>query len=362
MGTAASVVELLSRRIRQGDYALAPLPTERDLAAEAGVSYMTARKAVQQVIAAGLLLRDPHGRLELARQAGAGRRLQFAFLSPTFASADIERWRLALDVVCMAAGASLRPVLYIHWDDPLVADCLGGFDGIFLVPNNEPLPPRLLQRLCRPVRPVVVLDEDWSRWKLPSLRLCPPDSIAALLRHLVEAGFEAGRPRVDCLNVQPLNPVVQARIDRWRTWLAGAGGEGELVNQPIAPYERPLVAAHRMVASRLAEGWRPAPALLAITAPAAIGAIRALHDHGLEAGRDVALGVVNGEGMAEFHVPSITAVEPPDPQPFLARCVDWMAAGGGRWSGPLLMEPAGAPLVIRESSTPNTGRRNGAGC
>lgn len=345
MGTAAGVVELLSKRIAQGDYALTPLPTERQLAVEAGVSYMTARKAVRTLIAGGTLVRERGGKLRLSGHDRGRRVLRIAFLAPSFASADIERWRLALDVASRAVPAIVRPVLYVHWDDPLVRDTLGGFDGVFLVPNNEPMPERLQQRLRQVDSPVVILDEDWSGLGLPSIRLCPARLVARLVEHFAELGHR----RIDCFNVQPRNPVISERIDQWWQSASELGVAGELIDVPIAPYARPLVQAHRVISEHLASGWRPSSALIGTTAPAGLGAIRALHDHELVAGRAVALGVVNGEGLAEYSVPSLTAIELPDATPYFERCLAWMAAGGA-WRGPLLLEPSDAPLIIRESS------------
>ena len=48
------VVAVLERRIRRGDYLLRPLPGERRIAEETGVSHMTARKAVRALL-------DRHG-------------------------------------------------------------------------------------------------------------------------------------------------------------------------------------------------------------------------------------------------------------------------------------------------------------
>ena len=44
-----TVMSVIERRIRQGDYLLNPIPGERKIAEETGVSHMTARKAVRRV-------------------------------------------------------------------------------------------------------------------------------------------------------------------------------------------------------------------------------------------------------------------------------------------------------------------------
>jgi LacI family transcriptional regulator len=350
MGSYLSVVELITKRVRQGDYALSGLPGERELAADSGVSYMTARKAVRRLIEDGVLVRHANGRVEVNRLHEGKRRLSLAFLAPTFASADIERWRLSLDRAAQAHGAHVRPVLYVHWDDPLVLDSLTGFDGVFLVPINEAVPDRLRDRFAARSCPLVVLDEDWSHLGIPSISLFPPALCHRLLEHFVALG----RTRIDCLNVQPESAVIAQRIAAWRAWVAAHGCTGELINAPIAPYVRPLGAAYEAMRRALAGTRPPAPALLAVTLPAAVGAIRALHERGFAAGRDVVVGAINGEEAAAYQVPSITALEAPDAEPYFARCLAWMAAGGGPWTGPLLMRPDEVPLAIRESTVPRT--------
>ena len=44
------VMSVIERRIRQGDYVLTPIPGERKIAEETGVSHMTARKAVRGLL------------------------------------------------------------------------------------------------------------------------------------------------------------------------------------------------------------------------------------------------------------------------------------------------------------------------
>ncbi len=57
------VMDIIWRRIEAGDYLLNDLPGERKLAADTGVSYMTARKAVLAMIEEGKLAREANGKL-----------------------------------------------------------------------------------------------------------------------------------------------------------------------------------------------------------------------------------------------------------------------------------------------------------
>ena len=54
MSKRQHLTDQLRTRVTRGYYAIKDLPSERQLAAESGVAYMTARRAVQQLIEDGL--------------------------------------------------------------------------------------------------------------------------------------------------------------------------------------------------------------------------------------------------------------------------------------------------------------------
>src|SRR5688572_12681344 len=125
------IAYLLKKRVLNGDYSLKSLPAERELALEVGVSYMTVRRALKELVDDGFLIRQPNGRLGVGRVSdGGGRHLQIALLAPTFSSPVIEQWQVAIDTVVGRLGGNVRPVLYMHWDDPALQDALVGFDGV----------------------------------------------------------------------------------------------------------------------------------------------------------------------------------------------------------------------------------------
>ena len=59
------VMSVIKRRIREGDYLLDNIPGERKIAEETGVSYMTARRAVQELLDEEVLIRQPSGSLDV---------------------------------------------------------------------------------------------------------------------------------------------------------------------------------------------------------------------------------------------------------------------------------------------------------
>ena len=345
----AHVAERFAQRIRKGDYHLHELPAERELAAEAGVSYTTARKAVQSLVNQGLLYRQPNGRAAVRPVEDGGERVapaQIALLTPAWESSTITRWRAALARSCSCLGASCRTVLFAHWDDPTIPNTIQGFDGTFLIPEPEPPTESLLGMLRQCARPIVVLGSDWSRHGLRSVMLDPAVLIHGVLDHLASLGHRT----IDCFNVQPAK---NDHIMQWRLWCAAQHLTGELINDPVTPYEDPSPAAYAAIEGRLRAGQFQSKALYCTTEPAAIGAMAALIDHGLQPGRDVAVCTSDSGSYAAFGNPSLTAMADIAREPFISVCLDWMLGRlESSWPGPLLLQPADCHVVVRQSTVP----------
>jgi LacI family transcriptional regulator len=343
---------LVKRRILDGDYAIKGLPAERQLALENGVAHMTARRALLQLQEEGFLVRASNGRLEINRGRGTesnARPLQVVFLAPSFNSPAIDRWWDVLESAMLPFGGRMRRLYYRHWEDPLIIDGLKGFDGGFILPCAETIQPEIAEKLRNVTSPVVMLSDDLSASGIPSLRLIPPVFVQKLLDHL-EA---QGHTRIACLNAQPRDEVIDDRIAQWQVWMAAHHFSGPLLDEPVQTFQDPTPRAYTLMNRVLSEGKFDASALFCTTHAAAVGAMRALHEHGLRPGYDVAIGLVDGEGQAAYQIPSLTALEAPNILPHLTICLEWIARGGKDWKGPLLLQPTDIPLVIREStSTP----------
>lgn len=342
------IANIIHNRVKNGDYLLKSVPPERQLASEVGVSYMTVRRAVQELVARGVLIRQPNGRLGVGRfAAGNKSQLQLGLVAPTFNSPVVEQWRIAIEQVAGDSERIVRPVLYMHWDDPILQDSLDSFDGVFLVPIPAPIPARVSERLAAAKR-LVVIDDDLSHLGIPSVRLFPPVFVQRLLDHLTALGHQ----QIDCVNIHSMHPVIEQRIEQWKIWCRMHGNPGRFHNlaAPTPSHDAPFVKAYRGFKRLLEEKKFTATAVVCVTAPAAIGAMRALHEHGIQVGRDVSVCTINSEGLGETLVPSLTALESPDPYPYVAECIDWFADPQKSWVGPLLVQPAEIPLVVREST------------
>ena len=342
------VMDAIERRIAAGDYMLKDLPGERRLAEEVGVSYMTARKAVTGLLERGVLARRPNGSLIVnPRHRDAAATVKVALLTPAYPSIHLLQCRDAVSRVAEARGVQFRPVEYVHWFDPNVAKAVAGSDGVIVIPSTEPIPARMLSVFTDPEKRVVFLDDDMTDHGIPSVRLFATAHITKVFDHL----WKLGHRRIDCLNVQGRNCEVARRIDEWQAWRKRRGVDGSLIDAPVEPYTDPTAAAYRIMQKTLRRKSESlGSAVVCTTQPAAIGAIRACHDHGLTVGRDISITAVNCEPTGRYFVPSLTGLEGPDVRPLLQRCFDWFAGRETAWSGPLLMVPARPSLFVGEST------------
>lgn len=351
---AEQILKILELRVKHGDYQGRDLPTERELAIELNVARATARKAVQRLIDKHLLERRPNGRVAMTRAGANG--LRIAFLVPSLSSQDIERWRLAIEQTAGVFGASVRTMLYVHWDDPAIVEALESYDGVLITMSCEEIPARILTKLRSAGRNVAVLGRDLSAAGIPSVDLFPPVFLQRLLDHLADEGHRS----VDCFNIQTIDPVIESRIEQWNLWRAVHRFGGNLLGEQIQAYAEPLVHAYEQ-AGRLLDGKGgpsgdasfTASAILCTTAPAAIGVLRAMHDRKMTIGAGgTSVCVVNDEGLGRFMSPSLTSIEMPDPLPYLSVCMEWMGRAGEGWVGPLLMQPKQVPMFVGESTGP----------
>ena len=338
------VMSVIERRIREGDYLLDDLPGERKIAEETGVSYMTARRAVLRLLDNEVLVRTPTGALDVHPNYAKRTKLAEAvLLYPAYSSTYLTQLRGLVSEFAEDHGVSLRPAQFVHWDERTVQEAVEQAKGTIVIPYGSEIPRRLL----RPFRSnkVVILDGDFTKDELPSIRLFSGKCIVRVLQHL----YRLGHRHVDCINTQNRNPEIDRRIDIWSDWSTRKKVEGKLWDYPAAVFTDPTIAAYEKVSEILENDELNATALVATTCPAAIGAMRACWEHDVEVGYDVSICAINLEPPADFFCPSITGLSTPDLSGVLEKCFDWFFNGNG-WKGPQLLEPKDSVLFEGEST------------
>lgn len=342
------IAGVLRSRLDRGDYALNRLPSGRKLAAELGVSYLTARRAITHLIDGGELIREDNGRLRRSapvrnktRPAG----LNIAYLMPANPAASTAQWRIALGEEVESRGGIVRPISYVHPDDPVITDALNAeFDGLFFV-QPAGVASVLLDRLKRERHRLVMLLNGADQLEIPCLDGGAPDAIDRLIEHLRDLGHR----RVDCVNTLHRCGVIDERIARWRDAATRLGVGGELHEDPCEFLGDPAPLARNLGLRVLGATPRPT-ALFCPTVDQAYGLYRAAWELGLRVGRDVSICSFGSRDRAELFAPSLTTVATAPLRPLLAKGLDWIASGGQRWEGPWRLAPRDLDLFEGEST------------
>lgn len=341
---AETAAQLVRKRIFYGDHALTGIPSERTMAKEFGISRETLRGALRLLEADGVLVRQTNGRLTVAQQwQRSDKKPIIGFVKHSNPSHDHELWREGVCGALEGRNCILRTVTFEHYGDAAIAGALSGFDGVFFLPPAEDIPAWLASKMRQADTRVVVVDQDATAAGLRSVVMFPPQAERKLLEHLVQLGHV----RIDCLNTQARDPIIEGRIETWRAFLS----ENNLVGQLHSLTEfNPLNSSYQLVKNRLREGRSIAAALICTTGPAALGAVRAFYEERVSVGREVSVCAVNDEGLGPFLTPSLTCLQAVARAGYLQNAVEWMC--GGEWLGPLLVQPNDVPMFVGESTGP----------
>lgn len=348
------VMSIIKRRIRAGDYLAESIPGERRIAEETGVSYMTARRAVQNLLEERVLVRGDSGSLEVhPNYSSQISPAEIVLFYPAYPSGYLTQLRELVVQAAARRGIALRPGQFVHWDEQALVDVIGQAKGTFVIPYGPDIPLRVLSQFA--ANKVAILDGDFSDDGLPSIRLFSDECIECVLEHL----WSLGHRNIDCLNTQNRNPEIDRRIAIWESWRAKKGCAGGLHDDPAPLFTDPTIVAYRLMARLLTERGTTATAFIGTTCPAAIGAIRACYERKINVGKELSVCAVNLEPPAEFFCPSITGLNTPDLNGVLTKCFDWFA-GTGAWRGARLLEPSEPALFVGESTGKPTRQRKKA--
>jgi DNA-binding LacI/PurR family transcriptional regulator len=339
------VMSVIKQRIRAGDYFIDSIPGERRLAEETGVSYMTARRAVQQLLEDKVLIRQASGSLEVHPEYSKRvNSAEVVLLYPAYPSSYLTQLRVLVAEAAARRGLTLRPGQFVHWEEQVLVDVVAQAKGTIIIPYGPVIPPRILKHFTD--NKVVILDGDFTSQGLPSIRLFSDACIERVLDHL----WELGHRRIDCINTQNRNGEIDRRISIWERWLVERNCRGELHDDPAPVFTDPTIFAYKLMSTLIDSGRLDASAYIATTCPAAIGAIRACYEQDIAVGSAVSIGAVNLEPPAEFFCPSITGLNTPDLSADLGKCFEWFASDKLQWTEPMLLEPRDSVLFEGESS------------
>lgn len=345
------IAEILHQRVIRGDYAVNPFPGQPTLAKELGVSYLTARKAVERLIQQGVLSREYNGRVKIVEQPStAGNSpLNIAFLTPP--SAVSWDWMPALQQVIEMRGGSVRMIPYLDWNDQNVYDSIGGqYDGAFIIPHDD-IPRLAMDLMIENRHRVVTLFQDLTEYGIPCIDQTPEKGVFRMIEHLVSLGHT----NIDCLNAEPQTRQIATYIANWRDALKHFGVQGTLRDVHGNLHHNSALQTYEKTKQIFAlEEWNPT-AVFSTSVRCVLGFYRAAYEQGLSVGKDISVCAVGSYEYAQIMIPSLTCEKNPERAPFMSKGLDWILSGGKNWSGSLHIRPQDAEVFKGESTGPAPG-------
>ena len=283
------IAELLRSRLARGEYPAGKLPPLRKLAADMGVSYLTARHAVKTLKEAGW------NRTRAARPL-------VAMVTPLWAFTE---WHRAVRNSTEALGGQVRFIAYASDTDPNISEAINEneYDVIFLsLPDREDS--RLVELVSRQTDLVVVIFRDMSMYGIRSLLGADPVYIERFLELLVERGHR----RIDAFGRDTdIRAGAGDRYRIWRNWLERHGIEGrfhEMKHQPFVPDDARAAdfCRRKFAAEEFGE------AVFCFNPTLASGFYRACFEHGLVPGRDISVFAFGDQEKAMLMTPALATV------------------------------------------------------
>lgn len=292
------------------------LPPERELSRKLGISYMTVRKGVSELVDEGYL----------ERVQGVG----------TFVRRDIPSAKLnkVLGVVCpawnspevfdfgvhasfAAASRGWSPKLFHprFWEDKAVEDAWRECDALAIIPLGSfaAIPAELKTKLSSGEKPVVVIGADASAEGFDSV-LGSNEAIDMAISKLNQAGHKR-IALVGCSGGELDDDVerpVELIAERWRAWIGRELGSEAAKSLYIRPKAKPFELEHETV-YELISSFEGKPPFSAAIAPfsLALAVTAALKDKGLRTPEDVSVVALGDRQEAAFYRPRLSAAVVP---------------------------------------------------
>ena len=342
------IADIVHQRVLRGDYTVNPFPGQPTLAKELGVSYLTARKAVERLIQQGVLSREYNGRVKIVEQSNTSGNtpLNIAFLTPP--SAVSWDWIPVLQKIVELRGGSVRMIPYLDWNDQCVYDAVGGlYDGTFIIPQDD-IPRLALDLMVENRHRIVTLFQDLTEHGIPCIDQTPEKGVFRMIEHLVSLGHKT----IDCLNAEPHNLQVETYIANWRTTLKHFGVQGTLRDVCGETHCDSALQTYEKIAQLFALNEWNSTAVFSTSVRCVQGFYRAAYEQELAIGKDISICAVGSFEHARTMTPSLTCEKNPDRAPFISKGLDWILSGGKNWSGPLHICPQDAEVFKGESTGP----------
>lgn len=312
----------LAEAIRAGTYTLGErLPGERTLAVQFGISYMTARRAVSELIAMGLLERRPWdgifvigGRADgSAVSAGASGALSTTTLTvitighePPF----VNTLKRLADKYAEGQGWDAQFVRMQRPNDDHAVRCvLGGGLTLLLVPDDATMRGPVGEAVQQVNGKAALIGNRMDSLGVPSVTADDTRAIGLAIGHLRAQGHR----RIGMLCDYTNQPVTSVQVAKWKASFAAELSEAELERRLIVidtpRFECPTENAYQRMRQYLRDNDGALTALVCTGDESAVAAMSACRDMGYPVPQRMSVVVSGDSSLAAYSNPPLTCVD-----------------------------------------------------
>ncbi len=304
----------LLKQIHRGNYSRGELlPSERNLAQNFNVSYMTARKAVDKLVKNRYLERIP-GKGTFIRNDISERQMQkqIGIICPAWESPEV------MDAILYASEAAelnnfLPKVVFSRtWDDKSLSDALENYDALIVIPP-EPitvLPVYVEEKLKDSKKPVIIIGQEGYQLGFDTVMGHPEQEMTMALNLLKESGHTK-IALIDQYSIEN-KMIVHASSTNYSVWQKFTDQEvpPEIaaslyfgVNSPA--HTQPQKEIYR----KLITYGKNLPFTAIVTSVYMVqGTMAALEDMGLRIPDDISIVAIGDRQEVEFYRPKLTHI------------------------------------------------------
>jgi len=307
------VRDALAEAIQRGEYTAGQkLPGERVLATSFGISYMTARRAVYELIQLGILERRPWEGVFVASDSKP-RVLTTTTLNVITVGHEPPHVQTLKRLAARDAQRRNWGARFLRIDQPAddaaVRAVLSGDLSLLIIPDDATLRGPVGEAVQQVNGKAVLVGSRMDNLGVPSVLADDTQAIGMAVQHLRASGHRRIGMLCDYIN----HPVTSVQIAKWRSCFADECDERELDRRLIVVdtprFECPTHSAYQRMKEVLRHNEAGLTALVCTGDESAVAAMSACRDRGCPVPQKISI-VVSGDSSLAAHCnPPLTCID-----------------------------------------------------
>jgi LacI family transcriptional regulator len=315
------VRDVLAEAIRNGEYSAGDkLPGERTLAVQFGISYMTARRAVSELIGMGMLERRPwegifviDGTHKANGSGHNGDHPTTTILTIITVGHEPPHVNTLKRLSAKYAEANGWGIRYIRMDEPddeqAVRAILSGGPALLVIPDDATMRGPVGEAIQQVNGRAALIGNRMDNLGVPSVMADDTQAIGMAIEHLRSKGHR----RIGMLCDYTNQPVTGVQVAKWRSAFASEFSESELDRRLIVVdtprFECPTQYAYERMRQYLTERPDELTALVCTGDESAVAAMSACRDSGYPVPQRMSVVVSGDSSLAAYSNPPLTCVD-----------------------------------------------------